>query len=252
MLPINQIYNMDCLEGMKQLDDKSVDMILCDLPYGTTQNKWDSVIPFDLLWKQYNRILKPNKMIVLTGSQPFTSALISSNYKWFKYELIWEKNNATGFLDSNRKPLKSHENILIFSNGKHLYNPQLELNKPYKTTSKGLTNNYGKFQLKTTISNGFRFPKTILKFANSNLTEKDQFHPTQKPVALFEYLIRTYSNENDLVLDNCMGSGTTAVASIQSKRNFIGFEMNKEYYDKAVERINSYQIKEKLAIDQWF
>ena len=221
---------------MKQIDDKSINLILCDLPYGVTaRNEWDNIIPFDKLWEQYKRIIKDNGVIVLTASQPFTSALVMSNPNMFKYEWIWEKSKGAGFLNAKKQPLRNHEQILVFYFSKPTYNPQFHKGKPYnhKEPSK-LSNNYGVFTLKRSISNGDYYPKTIIHFSNA---KSETNHPTQKPVALFEYLIKTYTNEGDLVLDNCIGSGTTAVACIKTNRKFIGIELSPEYCKIANERI---------------
>lgn len=237
MIELNKIYNEDCLEGMKRIPDSSVDMILCDLPYGTTRNKWDSVLPFDKLWEQYERIIKDNGAIVLTGQQPFSSKLIMSNFKLFRYEWIWEKTQGTGFLNAKRIPLKNHENILVFYKSLPVYNPQFEAGVAYKATSSIHSNNYGaQKESVTTINDGFRYPLTTIHKFNY---DTETFHETQKPVSLFEYLIKTYTNKGDTVLDNCMGSGTTAIACINTERNFIGFETNEEYYNKSLQRIKN-------------
>ena len=247
MIELNKIYNEDCLEGMKRIPDGSVDCVICDLPYGTTKNQWDSVIPLDELWLQYKRVVKENGAIVLFSQMPFTAILACSNLEMLKYEIVWQKENATGFLNSNFAPMKIHENILVFSkysacfvkdkNLAMIYNPQMIHGcKPYISRNIGMSStNYDYKHSKpiTTINNGERFPNDIIFFKR----DKDKMHPTQKPVALIQYLIRTYSNEGDTILDNCMGSGTTAIAAIREKRNFIGFELNKEYYDKACKRI---------------
>jgi len=242
MLPINTIYKIDCLDGMKLIDDKSVDMILCDLPYGTTQNKWDSIIPLNKLWEQYKRIIKFNGAIVLTASQPFTSMLIMSNPKIFKYCLVWEKDKAANILNSNRQFLKIHEDICIFYKRQCVYNPQKELlNKPYKHKNRNVkSSNFGSNSA-SYDENGYTesthsFPKSVIRFSK----EKGgigSLHPTQKPVALFEYLIKTYTNEGDLILDNCSGSGTTAIACINTKRNFICMDTSEEYCKIARKRI---------------
>lgn len=240
MLEINKIYNVDCLEGMKEIDDKSINMILCDLPYGTTQCKWDIIIPFELLWEQYERIIKDNGTIILTACQPFTSLLITSNLKWFKYIWVWEKSKATGFLNAKKRPLVAHEDIVVFFKKSPRYNPQFTYKEPYnKGIRKQQTQDdiYGQFQQAEVKSDGKRYPRSVLYFKTAE-SEGKVFHKTQKPIALFEYLIKTYTNENDLVLDNCMGSGTTAVAARNTNRNYIGFETNKEYYDLANERIH--------------
>lgn len=236
MIELNKIYNEDCLEGMKRIPDGSVNMILCDLPYGTTRNKWDSVLPFDKLWEQYERIIKDNGAIVLSAQTPFDKVLGASNLKLLRYEWIWEKTQGTGHLNANRMPLKNHENILVFYKNLPVYNPQFEAGIAYKATYSTHSSNYGtQKEAITTINDGFRYPLSIQEFKYDTET----FHPTQKPVALFEYLIKTYTNKGDTVLDNCMGSGTTAIACINTERNFIGFETNEEYYNKSLQRIKN-------------
>ena len=251
MLEINEIYNQDCLEGMKLIDDKSINMILTDLPYQiTTNNKWDVIIPFEPLWEQYNRIVKDNGVIVLTAVQPFTSKLIMSNEKMFKYSLVWEKTTSTGFLNAKKMPLRIHEDILVFYKKLPTYNPQMSeghapVHSYTKHTSDG--NNYNK--TKMGISGGGstkRYPTSILRFSTDK--QKENLHPTQKPVKLFEYLIKTYTNKNDLILDSCIGSGTTAIACINTNRNYIGFELNVEYFTIAKTRIIIAKTKIKLDI----
>lgn len=228
----------DCLELMKEIPDKSIDMILCDLPYGTTQCKWDEIIPFDKLWEQYNRIIKNNGAIVLFGSEPFTSLLICSNLKNFKYNWIWQKNKATGFLNAKKQPLNDNETISVFYKKQCTYNPQMTVaEKVYK---RGLairkkSDCYGEEKPLVQVDNGFRYPKRIQYF-NNNFTKK-QLHPTQKPVELLEYLIKTYTNENEIVLDNCMGSGSTGVAALNTSRRFIGMELEEKYFEIAKDRI---------------
>ena len=225
----------DCLELMKDIPDKSIDMILCDLPYGTTRNKWDSVIPLNKLWEQYERIIKDNGAIVLFSQMPFSAELVHSNLKLFKYEWIWQKDNGTGFLNAKKMPLKIHENILVFYKKLPLYNPRMRTGfKPYKCKQGRHSTNYGAYeQGHITESNGERYPIDIIEF------KKDSgLHPTQKPVALLEYLIKTYTNEGDTVLDNCMGSGSTGVACVNTNRNFIGYELNEKYFEIAEKRIN--------------
>lgn len=228
----------DCLELMKDIPDKSVDMVLCDLPYGTTRNKWDSVIPLNKLWEQYERIIKDNGAIVLFSQMPFSAELVHSNLKLFKYEWIWQKDNGTGFLNAKKMPLKIHENILVFYKKLPLYNPQMRIGfKPYKCKQGRHSTNYGAYeQGHITESNGERYPIDIIKF------KKDAgLHPTQKPVELLEYLIKTYTNENETVLDNCMGSGSTGVACVNTNRNFIGYELDEKYFEVAERRINEQQ-----------
>lgn len=242
-MELDKIYNMDCLEGMKQIPDGSVDAIICDLPYGTTANKWDSIIPLDKLWAQYKRIIKRGAPIVLFSQCPFDKILGCSNIDWLKYEWIWEKENTTGGFNSNHQPLKKHENILVFSelssspSGEPMtYNMQFMRGKPYKIKRDPKTSdNYNRGAGGIFVNDGKRYPTSIIEFDR----DSDTFHPTQKPVDLLRYLVRTYSNEGDTILDNCMGSGTTAVACIKEKRHFIGFELNKEYYDKACQRIDA-------------
>jgi len=240
-MPKIELIQGDCLEIMPSIPDKSIDMILCDLPYGTTACKWDTIIPFKPLWEQYKRIIKDNGAIVLTASQPFTSALVMSNIKMFKYEWIWEKHKGTNFNLVKKQPFKIHENILVF--GGSNYFPQMTEGEPYKHRGgHNITKDGGMWEgKKVGYSKGFdsskRYPISKLYFANHNQKE-NSFHPTQKPVALFEYLIKTYTNEGDLVLDNCMGSGTTGVACKNLNRNFIGIEKDTEYFKIAEKRIN--------------
>ena len=231
---INHVYHGDCLEVMPQFPDKSIDMILCDLPYGTTQNKWDSVIPLNQLWMQYERIIKDNGVIVLTAQTPFDKVLGYSNLNLLKYEWIWEKPQGTGHLNAKKMPMKNHENILVFYKNLPTYNPQMTKGEPYQQKSGRGSSNYNKQHSVLTVNDGERYPLTVQRFNY----DKKKLHPTQKPVTLFEYLIRTYTNEGDLVLDNCIGSGTTAVARINTKRNFIGIEIEEKYYKITLERIS--------------
>jgi site-specific DNA-methyltransferase (adenine-specific) len=230
----------DCLELMPLIADKSIDMILCDLPYGTTKNKWDSIIPLDLLWQEYERIIKPNGAIILTSAQPFTSALVMSNSKLFRYDIIWEKQKGSDPLNSKRKPLRSHENILLFYKKQPTYNPQFELGLPYirkgdcrvKSTNFNTAN---KIEDRGS-QDGKRYPKTVIKFSNEGMNSNN-LHPTQKPLKLMEYLIKQYSNEKDIVLDNTAGSFTTAIACLETNRKYIVMEKEKEYYNKGIKRI---------------
>ena len=235
-IELNEIYNEDCLEGMKRIPDKSVDMILCDLPYQVTACKWDTIIPFEPLWEQYERIIKDNGAIVLTASQPFTSALVMSNPKIFKYDMVWKKPQGVDPFMAKIRPLNDKEDILVFCKGRTVYNPQLMQGKPYKVTrdKKPRVNEITGTTMKrtSTVNEGNRLPKRILEFK-----QERGLHPTQKPTELFEYLIKTYTNEGETVLDNCMGSGTTAIACLNTNRNFIGFELDKEYYNLALQRI---------------
>ncbi len=234
MIKYNTIYNMDCLEGMRAIKDSSVDMVLCDLPYGTTANKWDCIISLSALWKTYKRVCKSNAAIVLTASQPFTSLLGSSNISRLKYAWVWEKE-PSGNLNAKIQPMRAHEDVLVFSYGRPLYQPQGLKSTLRKRTSLSVsrTTNYGGQKAVDYIQTATGYPQSILSFAK----DKPSLHPTQKPVALFEYLIHTYTNDRDVVLDNCIGSGTTAIACIHTKRNFIGFELDDNYYRIACERI---------------
>src|SRR5699024_5252320 len=238
-LELNKIYNEDCLEGMKKIPDKSVDMILCDLPYGTTACKWDSIIPFEPLWEQYERVIKDNGAIVLTAGQPFTSALVMSNPKMFKYCWTWDKTTAKGHLVAKHRPMQQTEDIAVFGKNKINYypimidRPKNKIQKSYEASRTEIMG--GKSKRKVKVYDTW-YPKTLLKFK----TERG-LHPTQKPVALFEYLIKTYTNEGETVLDNCMGSGTTAIACINTNRNYLGFELDEEYYNASLDRIEKHK-----------
>ena len=238
----------DCLDVMPTLPAGSVDMILCDLPYGTTACAWDSVIPFDALWTQYRRIAKPNAAIVLTASQPFTTDLIQSNRADFRYEWIWRKNAASNFANANKMPGKAHENVCVFYRAQPIYNKQ-PTRSEVKDRAFGRANGshgktkaggvYGNLQTtgETMVLKEFVSPKSVLDFPVVPNANGTKVHPTQKPVPLFEYLIRTYTNSNDTVLDNCMGSGTTGVAAKHTGRRFIGIERDPTYFSIAVDRI---------------
>ena len=240
----------DCLEVMKLVPDASVDMVLCDLPYGTTACKWDSVIPFDALWAEYRRVTKPNAAIVLFGSQPFTAALGASNLGWLKYSWVWEKARPTDFLQAKHKPLKGFEDVLVFYGSRPTYNPQgtTAIDRSVKNTGTKARGRQGKKgnddqTFHAAVSGADEndcykqsvtgYPRGIVKFAQ----DSNALHPTQKPVALMEYLIRTYTNEGDVVLDNTMGSGTTGVACANTGRKFIGIEREPKYYEIAKARI---------------
>lgn len=237
---IDTIIHGDCLEVMKAIPTASVDMILCDLPYGTTSNKWDSVIDLSSLWAQYLRVVKDVSAIVLTASQPFTSQLITSKKELFKHEWIWIKNAGSNFANTVREPMKEHESVIVFSKGKWIYNKQMQARtgggaERVKTPVKFETgsDNYRKFdRVETKVMPELRVPSSWQKF-----NRERGLHPTQKPVDLFRYLIRTYTNEGDLILDNCIGSGTTAVAAILENRHFIGIEKEEKYVDVANKRL---------------
>ena len=230
-----ELYNGDCLELMKNIADKSVDMILCDLPYGTTRNKWDSIIPFEPLWEQYNRIIKDNGAIVLNCQQPFTTELIFSNKKNFKYCWTWYKKQCSGFLNAKKQPLRNCEDIAVFYKKQCTYNPIMKKGKKQLKATGKQSSNYNKFTYNPHYSEIY-YPRTMLEIP---LPRFKNGHPTQKPVALLEYLIKTYTNENETVLDNCMGSGSTGVACINTNRNFIGIELDKDYFNIAKERIEN-------------
>jgi len=247
MLSLNKLYLGDCLEVMQEIDNNSINLILYDLPYGVTSNSWDSLIPLDQLWKQYERILANNGRVVLFAAQPFTSVLISSNLANFKHTWTWIKSRPTGFQNAKKMPLRATEDICVFY-GK-TYNPQglVRINKVCKNSqSSGGSNvrgdvaeSTGKGSLRTPgkeyVQEFTNYPKNILEYG---LDEGNKIHPTQKPLALCEYLIKTYSNEKDLVLDNCAGSGTSLVAANNQQRNFIGIEKDKNYFEVAKERIS--------------
>lgn len=235
-----RFYLGDCLEVMKSIPDGVVDMILCDLPYGTTQNKWDSIIDLKLLWAEYWRIAKSNTAIVLTAQPPFDKILGVSCIENLKYEWIWEKGKATGHLNAKKQPMKAHENVLIFYKNQPLYVPQKAEGKPYKPNGgKSKKDNYGDFEaVREGSADGSRYPRSVQFFTH----ESKPIHPTQKPVALFEYLIKTYTNEGALVLDNCAGSGTTAIAAENTGRRWICIEQLQEYADKAVARIQNHEV----------
>ena len=231
---MNNLYLGDCLEVMQSIPDKSIDAIICDLPYGTTSNKWDSIINLDDLWVQYKRICK--SAIVLTAQTPFDKVLGCSNLKMLKYEWIWVKENGTGFLNAKKAPLKNHENILVFYEKQTTYNPQMRTGfKPYTQKAGRASSNYRpQIGNIVTENNGDRYPLSVIEFKR----DKDKVHPTQKPVALMEYLVKTYTNESETVLDNCMGSGTTGVACKNLGRKFIGIEQDDNYFEIAKKRIN--------------
>ena len=240
------LYNGDCLDVMKELPNNSIDFICCDPPYGTTNIKWDEVLDFKKMWQEYTRIIKPKGIISIFGSQPFTAQLIYSKLDWFRYELIWNKNKCGSPGLAKYRPMKTHENIMIFyKNSGGTYNPQMQKGEPYSRKSKnpngyvGKKNdhNYGFKPVKSFTNTGTRYPKSILNISR-DFSAQQQIHPTQKPVPLIEWLIKTYTNEGEVVLDNCMGSGSTGVACVNTNRDFIGIELDQEYYKIAKERID--------------
>lgn len=255
------LLNGDCLELMKSIKEQSVDMILCDLPYGTTACKWDSIIPFDKLWEQYERIIKDNGAIVLFGSEPFSSKLRISNLKIYRYDWIWKKSTSGSFATANKMPMKYHENISVFYKKLPTYNPQfIEYSESTKKRFKEgemVNRNKQKENPTNKIQGGLayvgksvisfkrgKYPESVIFFSSVSTSSSDRVHPTQKPVDLLEYLIKTYTNENETVLDNCMGSGSTSVACINTNRDFIGIEKDKKYFDIAKNRIQK-SVKEK-------
>lgn len=229
------LWHGDCLELMKGIPDNSIDMVLTDPPYGTTACKWDTVIDFELMWAQLKRITKDNGAICLFSQMPFSAALVMSNPKMFKYNWVWRKPRGTGHLNAKKYPMKDHEDIQVFCRKPHVYNPQFSEEEPYVRRSGRGSENYNKNESVVTVNKGKRYPKTTLEFASA----KTKIHPTQKPVALLEYLIKTYTLENETVLDFTMGSGSTGVACKNLNRKFIGIEQDKTYFDIANDRINS-------------
>ena len=246
MLEIDKIYNEDCLIGMQKIDDKSIDCIICDLPYGTTKCSWDIIIPFDKLWEQYNRIIKDNGAIILFGQEPFSSLLRASNLKDYRYDIYWQKERLTNIMQVKRRVGKDVETISIFYKNQCTYNPQMVKYDGPKRGNKVKNGKLGKlvddnndkkvFEYKDT---GFRYPTQVWKFKRDILTSN--IHPTQKPIALYEELIKTYSNPGDLLLDNCSGSGTIAIAALNTGRHFIGFETNENYYNESLKRIDNFR-----------
>ena len=251
MVSVIELQQGDYLELMKSLEDKSVDLILCDLPYGTTRNKWDSIIDLELLWEQYNRVIKDRGAILLFAQTPFDKVLGVSNLGNLRYEIIWQKTAPTGFLNAKKMPMKAHENILVFYKKLPTYNPQMTQGHPRKVSSKEsraksverqklkVDNKDSNYNFYGESAEGYdsteRYPLSVQVFAKDQ--QRENYHPTQKPVALLEWLIKTYSNEGDLVLDNCMGSGSTGVACVNLNRNFIGMELTEQYFEIAKERI---------------
>ena len=232
----------DCLERMKEIPDGSIDLVLTDPPYGTTACKWDSVIPLEPMWKELKRITKPNSAIVMTAAQPFTSVLVVSNLDYFKYDWVWKKPKGTGHLNAKKQPMRDKEDILVFYKEQCIYNPQMVAGTPYKAKpGKSKVNGedcYGDYKDTREDNSGFRYPKQVIEIA---IQERNKLHPTQKPVALMEYLIKTYSNEGGIVLDFALGSGTTGVACVHTNRYFIGIEQDEKYFKISKERIKKAQ-----------
>lgn len=233
----DKIYHEDCLQGMKRIPSGSIDAIICDLPYGITHCRWDNAIPFEPLWEQYKRVIKENGAIVLFGQEPFSTFLRLSNIRWYKYDWVWDKVKGSGFLNAKKQPMRCHELISVFYKKQCLYNPQKTLGHPKKISfraKKLQTDIYGKMEKDNYYESTERYPRSIQVFSSD--TQNSSLHATQKPLALLEYLVKTYTNEGETILDNCMGSGTTAVACINLNRHFIGFESDEKYFNIAVKR----------------
>ena len=249
---INNLFEEDCLECMKRIPDASIDMILCDLPYGMTQNKWDSYIPLDLLWEQYLRIIKPNGAIVLTSQGLFTAKLIISQQKYFKYKWIWEKSKPTNFLNAKKQPLRKHEDVCVFYKKQPTYHPQMTQGKPYNKgfRKNQLSGSYGDFQPVHVVSDGERYPTDIIYIKTAEC-EGEVVHPTQKPVELGRYFVRTYSEPGDVILDNTFGSGSFLVAALIEGRNFIGIEKNENVALFKKKEINYIDVAKKRLLKAW-
>ena len=247
-MPQVTLHLGDCLEVLSMLADQSADAIIADLPYGVTACKWDNPIPLEPLWEQYKRIIKPRGAVVLFGSQPFTSRLVMSNLEWFKYEWVWYQSHASNFMNAKRRPMLKHQNILVFCEGVSAYNPQMRKGKPKWSRvgkpirpRKKTDGTQGGLPVCENIKTDLYYPHTVLEFSNGR--RADSVHPTQKPIALMAYLVRTYTNGGETVLDNTMGSGSTGVGCVQTGRNFIGIEIMQEYFETAQERIAEAQAK---------
>lgn len=240
----NEVYNEDFYEGIKRIEDKTIDMILCDLPYNKTKNKWDTAIDLELMWEEYNRVIKDNGAIVLTAQDTFSAKLMLSNEKYHRYNLVWDKVLTSGFLNANRMPLRSHEDVLVFYKKLPVYNPQKTKGKPNNSRGSGKktkNNNYGDFGFVDNRGElgDMKHPKSIIQISKQH--NSTMIHPTQKPVELFSWLIKTYTNENDIVLDTCLGSGTTVISCLETKRRYIGFEKEEEYFNIITKRVEDYK-----------
>lgn len=249
---LNRVIEADCLEIMEKLPDNSIDMVLCDLPYGTTQNKWDSVIPLEKLWKEYKRIVKPNGPIVLTSQGIFTANLIVSNPKMFKYKWVWEKSKSTNFLNAKKQPLRKHEDVCVFYSKQPTYNPQMVEGEPYDKGMRKdqLSGSYGDFHSVHVQSDGMRYPTDIVYFKTSE-SEGEVIHPTQKPVSLGRYFVKTYTNPGDVVLDNTSGSGSFLVSALLEGRNFIGIEKNEDVALFKKDAIDYIKASENRLLTAW-
>ena len=243
-MEINKIYNEDCLEGMKRIADGSIDMVLCDLPYEITRCEWDSMIPFEPLWEQYRRVIKPNGAIVLTASQPFTSALVMSNPKMFKYDWCWKKPKGTGHLNAKRQPMRDKEDICVFYASQCTYNPQMTSGKPYKNKAgKPKSSCYGDYKPFGYDNDGKRYPKQVIEFG---VVERGTLHPTQKPVKLYEWLLMNYAKEGDKILDTHLGSGSSRIAAYRNGFDFVGFEIDKDYFEAQEKRFKTELMQPRL------
>lgn len=249
---VNQLFEEDCLECMKEIPDESIDMILCDLPYGTTQNKWDSIIPLEQLWSEYNRIIKPNGAIVLTSQGVFTAQLILSQSKLFKYKWVWEKSKPTNFLNAKKQPLRKHEDVCVFYKKPPIYNPQMTQGEPYNkgVRKNQLSGSYGDFQPVHVQSDGERYPVDIV-YVKTAESEGEVVHPTQKPIELGRYFVRTYTKPGDIILDNTFGSGSFLVAALLEGRNFIGIEKNEDVALFKKEKIDYIDVAKRRLFLAW-
>ena len=249
---VNQLFEEDCLECMKRIPNESIDMILCDLPYGTTQNKWDSIIPLEQLWSEYNRIIKPNGAIVLTSQGVFTAQLILSQSKLFKYKWVWEKSKSTNFLNAKKQPLRKHEDVCVFYKKPPVYNPQMTQGEPYNkgVRKNQLSGSYGDFQPVHVQSDGERYPVDIV-YVKTAESEGEVVHPTQKPIELGRYFVRTYTKHGDIILDNTFGSGSFLVAALMEGRNFIGIEKNEDVALFKKEKIDYIDVAKRRLFLAW-
>ena len=247
-LPFVQLWNEDCVQTLERIETGSVDLCLQDTPFGCTQNEWDIKPNFTIMWQHWERVIKDNGAMIFFGTQPFASELILSRSAFFRYDLIWYKALGSGFLNANKMPMRNHEHILVFYKKLPTYNPQMKIGKMRTkgSTKSNTSTNYGDYKGKTKVDDQY-FPQSVLDFTNGDRTSEND-HPTQKPLELIRYLIQTYSNENDVVFDGYSGSGTTAAACIKERRNFIGSELNKKYFDLSVKRLNEISMKLELEL----
>lgn len=250
MVELNSLYCGDCFDVFEFIDGNSIDMVLCDLPYGITACDWDVELDLERLWQEYDRLLAPGGVVVLTATQPFETKLINSRKKWFRYKWVWKKSRAVGFLNAKKMPLRIHEDILVFAKRQPKYNPQFTQGKPYVSNRRAMSKPgvYRELKRSQTVNPGVRYPKDVIDFPN---TKEKVCHSTQKPVALFEYLIKTYTNEGNVVLDNTSGSGTTAIAAMNTERKFICIEKNLKNYLVSVDRVNNHRAQCQSTTDSY-